>query len=190
MHRQLTVQELSVMIREGVKPIIFVLNNQGYTIERLIHGKHRWALNRHRHCVSWLILFISRYNDIANWAWTSLLTSLNTNESITTLSYRVSTKEEMMDLLKDEGFNQTKVMQLVEIVMEPLDAPRALEVQAELSGKANVFAPAVIENLGGVSNSWVNNCRQTNMYEACPFLSYSLCRANWSIKICWHLSLR
>lgn len=58
-----------------------------------------------------------------------------------------------MDLLKDEGFNQTKVMQLVEIVMEPLDAPRALEVQAELSGKANVFAPAVIENLGGVSNS-------------------------------------
>ena len=29
------------MIRSGLKPIIFVLNNKGYTIERYIHGKHR-----------------------------------------------------------------------------------------------------------------------------------------------------
>lgn len=39
--RQLTVQELSPMIRLGLKPIIFVLNNKGYTIERFIHGKKR-----------------------------------------------------------------------------------------------------------------------------------------------------
>lgn len=38
---QLTVQELSPMIRLGLKPIIFVLNNNGYVIERIIHGKHR-----------------------------------------------------------------------------------------------------------------------------------------------------
>lgn len=38
---QLTVQELSTMIRKGLTPIIFVLNNSGYTIERYIHGKHR-----------------------------------------------------------------------------------------------------------------------------------------------------
>ena len=47
--RQLTVQELSVMIRVGVKPIIFVLNNKGYTIERYLHGEKR------------------KYNDISNW---------------------------------------------------------------------------------------------------------------------------
>ena len=29
------------MIRTGVKPIIFLLNNSGYTIERFIHGKYR-----------------------------------------------------------------------------------------------------------------------------------------------------
>jgi len=29
------------MIKTGVKPIIFVLNNSGYTIERCIRGKHR-----------------------------------------------------------------------------------------------------------------------------------------------------
>ena len=39
--RQLTVQELSTMIREGLTPIVFVLNNEGYTIERCIHGKER-----------------------------------------------------------------------------------------------------------------------------------------------------
>jgi hypothetical protein len=38
---QLTVQEISPMIRLGLKPIIFVLNNSGYTIEKFIHGKKR-----------------------------------------------------------------------------------------------------------------------------------------------------
>lgn len=42
-YRQLTVQELSPMVRLGLKPIIFVINNRGYTVERLIHGKHRWV---------------------------------------------------------------------------------------------------------------------------------------------------
>ena len=35
---QLTVQGLSTMIRNQLKPIIFVINNDGYTVERLIHG--------------------------------------------------------------------------------------------------------------------------------------------------------
>jgi pyruvate decarboxylase len=37
------------MIRVGVKPIIFLLNNKGYTIERYLHGEKR------------------KYNDITNW---------------------------------------------------------------------------------------------------------------------------
>jgi hypothetical protein len=47
---QLTVQELSVMMRVGVKPIVFLLNNSGYTIERYLHGEKR------------------KYNDITNWS--------------------------------------------------------------------------------------------------------------------------
>jgi pyruvate decarboxylase len=46
---QLTVQELSTAMRHGLTPILFVLNNNGYTIERLLHGKQR------------------HYNDIVNW---------------------------------------------------------------------------------------------------------------------------
>ncbi|KAJ4169199.1 Pyruvate decarboxylase 1 [Fusarium falciforme] len=37
---QLTVQEISTMIRWGLKSYLFVLNNDGYTIEKLIHGPH------------------------------------------------------------------------------------------------------------------------------------------------------
>jgi len=34
---QMTAQEISTMIRYGVNPIIFLLNNRGYTIEVQIH---------------------------------------------------------------------------------------------------------------------------------------------------------
>lgn len=51
---QLTIQELGSMLRDGLAPIIFLLNNQGYTVERAIHGPHQ------------------RYNDIAQWDWTHL----------------------------------------------------------------------------------------------------------------------
>lgn len=37
------------MLKSGVKPIIFVLNNSGYTIERYLHGEN------------------AHYNDITNW---------------------------------------------------------------------------------------------------------------------------
>ena len=35
---QLTVQSLSTMIRQNLNPVIFVINNDGYTVERMIHG--------------------------------------------------------------------------------------------------------------------------------------------------------
>ncbi|WP_460205364.1 alpha-keto acid decarboxylase family protein [Scytonema sp. NUACC21] len=36
---QMTAQELSTMLRYDLKPIIFLINNDGYTIERDIHGE-------------------------------------------------------------------------------------------------------------------------------------------------------
>ncbi|EPQ54543.1 pyruvate decarboxylase THI3 [Gloeophyllum trabeum ATCC 11539] len=116
---QLTVQELSTMIRTGVKPIIFVLNNSGYTIERYLHGKYR------------------KYNDIQNWKWTSLLDVLG-GEGIS-LSYTVKTKEEAEKLLDDPEFASAKKIQLVEVIMPQHDAPRGLKAQAELSGKTNQY---------------------------------------------------
>jgi pyruvate decarboxylase len=118
---QLTVQELSTMIVHDLKPIIFVLNNRGYTIERWLHGKHR------------------KYNDVANWKYTSLL-DVFSNSPGKTKSYSVSTKEELDKLLLDPEFADTQKMQLVEVHMDQLDAPIGLINQAELSIAANHYS--------------------------------------------------
>lgn len=53
---QMTVQELSTMISQKINAIIFIINNDGYTIERAIHGRNQgyngiasWG---HRHALS------------------------------------------------------------------------------------------------------------------------------------------
>ncbi|MCP4375195.1 MAG: alpha-keto acid decarboxylase family protein [bacterium] len=48
---QMTAQELSTVVKFGLNPIIFVLNNKGYTTERFIHEGpyndiHEWAYHR------------------------------------------------------------------------------------------------------------------------------------------------
>lgn len=51
---QISAQEWSTLLHRGLKPIIFLLNNKGYTIERYILGME------------------SAYNDIANWRYAEL----------------------------------------------------------------------------------------------------------------------
>ncbi|CAA7262057.1 unnamed protein product [Cyclocybe aegerita] len=127
---QLSVQEISPMIRKGLKPIIFVLNNKGYSIERYIHGKYR------------RVPFVPPfgYNDVANWKWSSLLDTLNDGGKHSTASYTVDNKEELNELLDNEAFAAADNLQLVEVMMDALDAPQTLERQAELTGKGNAYA--------------------------------------------------
>lgn len=54
-------------------------------------------------------------------------------------SYTVRTKDELSSLLDDKAFASADKIQLVEVVMEPLDAPRALKVQTELSAKSDPY---------------------------------------------------
>ncbi|KAK2465234.1 hypothetical protein APHAL10511_002588 [Amanita phalloides] len=110
---QLTVQELSTMIREGLTPIIFLLNNYGYTIERCIHGKER------------------KYNDVANWKWTSLLHVLGDLNGRHSRSYSAKTTHELSALLESAQFMKADKVQLVEVIMEKYDAPRALVEQTK-----------------------------------------------------------
>ena len=51
---QMTVQELSTVMRHDLKPFIFVINNAGYTVERAVLGKS------------------AKYNDVANWRYSEL----------------------------------------------------------------------------------------------------------------------
>jgi len=113
---QLTVQEISTMMKENLHPIIFVLNNKGYTIEKAIHGPHR------------------KYNDIAPWDHQKLLEALGGRVG-ETRSHYIRNAKDLNHLLDDPNFSTAtpSMIQLVEVMMDPLDAPRALEGQAKLT---------------------------------------------------------
>ncbi|OAX42334.1 pyruvate decarboxylase [Rhizopogon vinicolor AM-OR11-026] len=114
---QLTVQEISTMIHYKLKPIIFVLNNKGYNIERHLHGLDR------------------KYNDIVDWKWTSLLTTLGDTDGKLSKSYTVRSKAELDKLLDDDEFASAQKIQLVEVLMDKYDTPRALQAAADLTAK-------------------------------------------------------
>ncbi|MFG1174311.1 alpha-keto acid decarboxylase family protein [Erwiniaceae bacterium CAU 1747] len=101
---QLTVQELGTMLRDGQHPVIFLLNNDGYTVERAIHGPEQ------------------RYNDIAQWNWTQLTQALSLDNPAE--SWRVTETvqlEEVMQLAAD-----SPRLSLVEVVLPQHDIPPLL----------------------------------------------------------------
>ncbi|KAM3504383.1 hypothetical protein MY11210_008382 [Beauveria gryllotalpidicola] len=114
---QLTAQELSTMIRHGLKPIIFLLNNDGYTIERYIHGMD------------------AEYNDINGWDYTALVDVMGGSE--TAAKHVVKTKSELEKLLTDSTFNSADGLQFVEVMMPRDDAPSALITTAQASARTN-----------------------------------------------------
>ncbi|KAG9103099.1 Pyruvate decarboxylase 1 [Ceratobasidium sp. 370] len=117
---QLTLQEIGTMIRHNLNPYIFVLNNDGYEIERCIHGPTRG------------------YNNIQPYNHQLLLNLLsNPDGSQPTKSYQVKTQDELDALLQDETFNKRECIQLIELVMPRDDVPRALKTQAALTAQAN-----------------------------------------------------
>lgn len=132
---QLTVQEIGTMIRHGLTPYLFVLNNDGYEIERQIHGPER------------------RYNDIPPYDH-SLLLDFFGNEKAQGKGgkshekdpkpsqkqfYKVASRKELDELLGDEEFNQPNRIRVIELMMERGDAPKALKRQAEATGAANKY---------------------------------------------------
>lgn len=117
---QLTAQELSTMIRNELNPIIFVICNNGYTIERYIHG---WE---------------ESYNDVQEWKYKDLPAAFGAKEG-SVLTYRVETKEELEGLFSNEEFasGETTKLRFVELVMKWDDAPKALKSTAEATAKRN-----------------------------------------------------
>ncbi|EPS41970.1 hypothetical protein H072_4017 [Dactylellina haptotyla CBS 200.50] len=116
---QLTGNEVSTMIRHGLKPIIVLINNDGYTIERMIHGED------------------ATYNDIQPWKHTKILETFGAKEG-EYKNYVVKTREEVDELFrKGNEFSKADKIQLVELFMPKLDAPRALKITGKMSEKLN-----------------------------------------------------
>ncbi|AHI03681.1 pyruvate decarboxylase [Corynebacterium falsenii DSM 44353] len=105
---QLTVQELSTILREQQTPIVFLLNNAGYTIERYILGMDR------------------QYNDIANWKYSELPAVFAANPSMD--SYSVRTEGELAEALAAiERSDKSDRGAFVELHLDPKDAPAGLK---------------------------------------------------------------
>ena len=96
---QLTAQEISTMLRHDHKPVIFLINNGGYTIERCWLGK------------------TSRFNDVANWAYADLPKVFRPDT--TARSFVVKTVADLEKALSAP--NDSLIF--IESVMDPLDAP-------------------------------------------------------------------
>ncbi|KAF2466555.1 pyruvate decarboxylase [Lindgomyces ingoldianus] len=120
---QLTAQEVSTMIRNRLNPIIFVICNDGYTIERYIHG---WK---------------DSYNDIQPWDYKALPAAFGAPKD-KLLTYRVSSKRGVEELFMDREFSSgdTDKLRFVELVIPWDDAPVALKSTAESAAKRNAEA--------------------------------------------------
>jgi indolepyruvate decarboxylase len=96
---QLTAQELSTMLRHDYKPVIFLINNGGYTIERCWLGK------------------TSRFNDVADWAYADLPKVYR--RDTTARSFVVKTVGDLENALSAP--NDSLIF--IEAIMDPFDAP-------------------------------------------------------------------
>ncbi|KAF2107145.1 thiamine diphosphate-binding protein [Lophiotrema nucula] len=103
----LTIQAIADMLRWDLKPIIFVLNNGGYTVERLIHGK------------------TADYNEVAILDY-GLLAKVFGPAFKSKYHGPIKNCGELTDLLNDPGFGDADCFQLVELILPPLDAPKAV----------------------------------------------------------------
>ncbi len=98
---QLTAQEIGQFHRHGLKPIIFVLNNSGYLIERLLCNDPAIA-----------------YNDVAAWNYAELPRALGCDDWFTA---RVTTCGELDAALAtaQEGGQAA----YIEVITDPYEAP-------------------------------------------------------------------
>jgi indolepyruvate decarboxylase len=99
---QETAQELSTMLRNDCKPVIFLINNGGYTIERGYMGK------------------TAHYNDVATWAYANLPKVFRPDT--TARSFVVKTVGDLHNALSAPNDQ----MIFVESIMDPYDAPAAV----------------------------------------------------------------
>jgi indolepyruvate decarboxylase len=97
---QMTAQELSTMIRYGKTPLIFLMNNRGYTAERLIHD--------------------GEFNDIQNWQYWRLAEVLGG-----VAGCEVRTEGDLEAALERADGHEGPGPLVIEVHLDPLDVSDA-----------------------------------------------------------------
>ncbi|KAG6000856.1 hypothetical protein E4U21_004942 [Claviceps maximensis] len=117
---QMTAQEMSTMIKHNLDVLIVLINNDGYAIERFIHGRKQ------------------SYNDVARWRYLEAPSFFGAPKETFTAS--ASTWAELRKILDNDKVCNTRGLSMIEVVMEREDAPRGLlqnvlDQQIEREGK-------------------------------------------------------
>jgi phenylpyruvate decarboxylase len=101
---QMTIQEISSFPHYGLTPIIFLLNNSGYTVERIILGEHR------------------SYNDIKPWNWKHIFDLFEFGKQKHCLTETVNNEKELELALQSVNEKRDK-LQFFEVILDKLDCP-------------------------------------------------------------------
>jgi indolepyruvate decarboxylase len=112
---QLTIAELGTLIRHRIPAIVIVLDNGGYTVERVIHGLHE------------------EYNDIARWDWAALVPAMGPAQRA--VGVRVDTVGALRHAL--EAARSDDRLTLIQAVVPADDVPPVLRTLAEAAAAAN-----------------------------------------------------
>lgn len=117
---QASAQELSTIIRHRLDVTIFLINNEGYTYERGIHGRD------------------AEYNDIAQWRYLDAPKFFGAPKDGTysVKTYRVESWSDLDNVLDDAKFADGKGLKLVEVVMDKEDLPGKIGEVLENAGRA------------------------------------------------------
>lgn len=119
---QMTAQALSDVIRNKLPLTIFVINNDGYTIERWIHGMK------------------ADYNDIQRWNYLLAPKFFGADENDTEypiVTKKASTWGELWDVLDMNEAKSGKGLTMVEVVMGREDCPDSLKKLVESAARRN-----------------------------------------------------
>lgn len=103
---QLTATEVSSMMRNNLRPIIIVLNNSGYTIERVL-SNDPWDF----------------FNDIAKWDYSKLTQVFDGDSWVA----QAKTKKEFDKVLKEAEIQQKSKLCYIEVFTDAMDLPALTE---------------------------------------------------------------
>lgn len=111
---QLTAQELSTLLRHEQKPIVFLINNDGYTIERYILGE------------------TSSYNDIGSWDYAKLPAVLSPQTQAFCIAVATS---QQLEMALEQASRQDQLA-FIEVKLPMMDSPPAMK---EFCRRCNSF---------------------------------------------------
>lgn len=102
---QLTIQEMANYFNFDYKPVIFVLNNFGYSIEKVLSGKPD-----------------AEYNKITNWDYQKLINALSEGKDYFTK--KVKTNEKFLEAIDEIKKNKGKKLCYIEIISNKDDVTK------------------------------------------------------------------